>query len=132
MESDIGCPVFSAVANWMSEVDRTLATTVLLGGLSSCVPLVLVPFSSVVEGLLLFQLKGKLVACAYLATLPAPVITLMLVEARASEFLAFLSSYPPATASCVWILVVVYNGIKLSVLGRSVFEPGITTEKRLS
>lgn len=121
----------SAVANGMSEVDRNTGLTVLLGGLSSCVPLILLPFSSVVEGLLLFHLKGKLVACAYLATLPAPLITLLLVEAKSSELLAHFSSYPPATACCVWILVVVYNGIKLSVLGPRVCERWGATGKRL-
>lgn len=69
------------------------------------------------EGLLLRDLRGSTVAFAYAATLPAPLLTMLMAEAGASKVhTGIMGLESPASVCCLWALPLLYNLVKLGVM----------------
>ncbi|KAL8438483.1 hypothetical protein Efla_002233 [Eimeria flavescens] len=67
---------------------------------------------------LLMGLRGSTVAAAYAATLPAPLLVMALSEAKTSAVhVSYLRSEAPGLVCCLWALPLLYNIIKLAVMG---------------
>ncbi|KAL8270588.1 hypothetical protein Esti_005487 [Eimeria stiedai] len=110
--------IVAVLTSRLWESDKELSKTAFYMGLCASVPLLFLPFASVMEGLLLRDLRGATVAQAYAATLPAPLFTMIAAEYNAIEIhRAFLQEEMPLCVCLLWILPLVYNVIKLAIMG---------------
>ena len=69
------------------------------------------------EGLLLLDLRGSTVAAAYAATLPAPLLVMLVAEAGGEMHRTYLRTDTPVFVCSLWLLPLLYNLVKLGIMG---------------
>ncbi|OEH79254.1 hypothetical protein cyc_05814 [Cyclospora cayetanensis] len=108
----------------LSATDFELSRAVFYAGACAAVPLLLLPFCSSLEGLLLLKLQTPTVAAAYAATLPPPLLVMIAAEKGGGEAMRSLNLNTPCFVSCLWVLPLVYNVIKILVMALTTHRAG--------